>query len=94
MSTVAYERSPDVIHQYNPEVTKNETIAYGALNSHLQTRLDDFKRSHLDVHSILVDTHPIFNEVLDDPSKIGLRNSTCATDQNGEDASCVWAGSF
>jgi phospholipase/lecithinase/hemolysin len=44
--------------------------------------------------SLLIDTVPIFNEALDDPAKIGEKNSTCDTADSGPDAGCVWNNDF
>lgn len=43
---------------------------------------------------MLIDTTPIFDEALDDPRKIGDRNSTCDAGRSGADAGCVWFNDF
>lgn len=43
---------------------------------------------------MLIDTIPIFNEALDDPKKIGDKNSTCDVGRAGAAAGCVWWNDF
>lgn len=43
---------------------------------------------------MLIDTTPIFNEALDDPTIIGERNSTCDVGSSGADKGCVWWNDF
>jgi len=88
---IAYERSPQVLNSNNETRIQLEKAAYEALNSRLAARWTDFWNDHPNSLSILVDTAPIFNEALDDPAKIGMKNATCEGDLL---SGCVWADDF
>jgi phospholipase/lecithinase/hemolysin len=90
---LAYERTPQVMNDSNNATRiPAEKKAYEALNSGITNKLDAFRTSHPDSKSVLIDTAPIFNEALDDPSKIGMKDATCWG--GPPEQGCVWADDF
>jgi phospholipase/lecithinase/hemolysin len=88
----AYERTPQVMDDVNSATRiSKEKHAYEVLNVGLTIKWQHFLTTHR-ARTVLVDTAPIFNEALDDPSKIGRKNSTCwgGPPEDG----CVWADDF
>jgi phospholipase/lecithinase/hemolysin len=69
-----------------------EKHTYEALNWGLTIKWNEFWRAHLDSTSLIIDTEPIFNEALDSPAKIGMKNATCWG--GSPDQGCVWADDF
>ena len=85
----AIDRTPLVRGTSSSDISKvKSTISL--FNSKLEDYVSRFKESH-SVNAYLVSTTDAFNDVMDNPSKYGVKDGTC---DNTDGTSCPWYNNF
>ncbi|KAE9961597.1 hypothetical protein EG327_003628 [Venturia inaequalis] len=88
-----FDRTPQILETNQQNIIR-QRLSITSLNTHISTSFETWQSAHPGIKSMLIDTMPIFNEALDDPTKIGDRNSTCDVGRSGASAGCVWWNDF
>lgn len=81
-----FDRSPMLAVEDKAEAAPVKR-AIDEFNVALVQHVSSFTASRPQAHVRVLDTGPVFNEVLDDPQKYGAPNSTCF---NADGKSCLW----
>lgn len=90
MGVPSIERTPRVRDKPG-EDQRLEKRLYDDFNVRLYHRVKRFSEEHDDASFMLIDTVPLFNQVLDNPEEFGARDEFCI---GGYDDGCVWADNF
>ncbi|TLD30120.1 cellulose-binding GDSL lipase/acylhydrolase [Venturia nashicola] len=92
-TTQAFDRTPQILETTQTNILR-QRLAITSINNHISSSFQTWQSAHSGTKSMLIDTIPIFNEALDDPTKIGDKNSTCDVGRSGAAAGCVWWNDF
>ncbi|PYH49047.1 SGNH/GDSL hydrolase family protein [Aspergillus saccharolyticus JOP 1030-1] len=83
-------RSPLFLAEGNATVAQH--AAYLAVyNQNLKTMVEEFKREHQDVTTVLYDAWSFMTKILDDPTAYGFPDATCINDDG---TSCIWWNNY
>ncbi|KAH6661444.1 fungal cellulose binding domain-containing protein [Plectosphaerella plurivora] len=86
LSTPPIDKTPSVIRG-GPNATGKAAPAIARYNQLLAKHLAEFKSSHADVKTWLIDTATAFNKALSNPKQYGAPDGTC---YNSDGKSCLW----
>lgn len=73
------------------ETVQGLGIAIAKYNAAIATRLETFKSKNSGVTAKVVDTQPLFNTALDNPTAYNSPDATCT---NGDGKSCLWFNEY
>jgi phospholipase/lecithinase/hemolysin len=89
-ASTAIERTPQVLNE--PQDTqKLEKAIYDDFNVALWRKFNDYRTRFAGTSKLfLIDTVPIFNQILDSPSALNAPDAVCV----GKDQGCLWSDDF
>lgn len=90
MNVPSIERTPRVREKPDAEQVLEKELCY-SFNARLYDRVEQFKHDYGNANIVLVNTVPLFNQVLDNPREFGAIDEFCF---GGYDDGCIWADNF